>query len=81
MNKALFLTSMKLKITITLILNKIYSELKVPIEYKRVRVQNRIHFVSTPITKKRKTFLIVKWVFEAIKMSEEKKKKIIFKIA
>jgi len=57
------------------ILSKLFSKLNSFVEVKKIRVRRGFHLVPFPISHKRSTYLIIKWLIQAIK---EDKRKISF---
>jgi ribosomal protein S7 len=49
------------------ILSKLFSKLNSFVEVKKVRVRRGFHMVPFPISYKRSTYLIIKWLAQAIK--------------
>jgi len=56
-------------------LSKLFSKLNSFVEVKKIRVRRGFHLVPFPISHKRSTYLIIKWLIQAIK---EDKRKISF---
>jgi ribosomal protein S7 len=71
-DKAFFLLSVQLKKSIFLIFVRLFLKLNTFIEVKKIRVRRNSFFVPFSITFKRRLYLIVKWLVEAV--SENKRK-------
>lgn len=54
------------------ILSKLFSKLNSFVEVKKVRVRRGFHMVPFPISHKRSTYLIIKWLVQAIKEDSRK---------
>ena len=53
------------------ILTKIYQVLYVNFEIRKIKRHRNSHLVPIPITKKRRYFLIIKWLFDSIKSDKK----------
>jgi ribosomal protein S7 len=71
-NKSLFLTSLKLKMPINLILHRIFNKLKTSVEIKKIRVRRGYHFVPFPVNFRRKVYLMAKWILLSTKKNKQK---------
>lgn len=49
------------------ILNKIYKILYINFEVRKIKKRRNSHLVPMPVKKKRRYFLIIKWLFDSIK--------------
>ena len=54
------------------ILTKLYLKLNSFVEIKKIKVRRGFHFVPFPISHKRSTYLMIKWLLQAIKDDKRK---------
>jgi small subunit ribosomal protein S7 len=54
------------------ILTKLYLKLKSFVEIKKIKVRRGFHLVPFPISHKRSTYLMIKWLLQAIKNDNRK---------
>jgi small subunit ribosomal protein S7 len=54
------------------ILTKLYSKLNSFVEIKKIKVRRGFHLVPFPISHKRSTYLMIKWLLQAIKDDKRK---------
>ncbi len=74
-NEAFDKVSKETGLSFNSILSKLFSKLNSFVEVKKIRVRRGFHLVPFPISHKRSTYLIIKWLIQAIK---EDKRKISF---
>jgi small subunit ribosomal protein S7 len=74
-NEAFGKVSKETGLSFNSILSKLFSKLNSFVEVKKIRVRRGFHLVPFPISHKRSTYLIIKWLIQAIK---EDKRKISF---
>jgi ribosomal protein S7 len=72
LDKAFFNVSKKLKMSREKALVLLFSQLNSFVEVKKVRVRRKIVFVPFPISFKRRSYLIVKWVIDSTKREKKK---------
>ena len=72
LDKTFFSVSKKLKVSREKALNLLFSRLNSFVEIKRIRVRRKIVLVPFPISFKRRSYLIVKWIIEATKVEKKK---------
>jgi ribosomal protein S7 len=70
LNKALLKTSKDLKYTPNLVLKKALDLLKTSLELKKIKRRRSSHFIPFPLKKKRKLFLVSKWLLLGAKHQE-----------
>ena len=54
------------------ILSKLYTKLNTFVEIKKIKVRRGFHLVPFPISHKRSTYLIIKWLLQAIKEDQRR---------
>lgn len=72
LSSALFLIKKKLKMPTQIILLNLFKKLKTSVEPRVVRVRRQFHDVPCPVSHKRKTFLIAKWLLKSIEKDKKK---------
>lgn len=66
-NKVFLRLSKELNLPFNKILLKLFLKLNCFVEVKKVRIRRGIHLVPFPISSKRSSYLIVKWLMQAVK--------------
>jgi len=66
-NEAFDKVSKETGLSFNSILSKLFSKLNSFVEVKKIRVRRGFHLVPFPISHKRSTYLIIKWLIQAIK--------------
>jgi ribosomal protein S7 len=69
---SLKVASIKLKLRLSQLIVKLFNKLKLSVESKKIKIRRNFHFVPFPITLKRKTYLIVKWLILGLKKNKLK---------
>jgi len=69
----LLLCSNKMGLSTSLILFKLYNKLKLSTELKKIKIRRSVHFVTFPMTLKRKLYLISSWLIFTSKKNKIKK--------
>lgn len=69
---SLKVASVKLKLRLSQLIVKLFNKLKISVESKKIKIRRNFHFVPFPITLKRKTYLIVKWLILSLKKNKLK---------
>ena len=72
LDKTFFSVSKKLKMSKEKALNLLFSRLNSFVEMKKIRVRRKIVLVPFPISFKRRSYLIVKWIIDATKVEKKK---------
>jgi ribosomal protein S7 len=72
LDKAFFNVSKKLKMSREKALVLLFSQLNSFVEVKKIRVRRKIVFVPFPISFKRRSYLIVKWVIDSTKREKKR---------
>jgi len=72
LNNAFLVVSKKTGLSLHILLLKIFLKLNTFVEVKRVRVQRSSHLVPFSIRLKRRSYLIIKWLMQAIKEDNRK---------
>lgn len=60
----------KLKISLNLLIYKLFNRLKTPLEIKKIKIRRSYHFVPLPVNFKRKIYLSIKWIILSVKKSK-----------
>lgn len=72
LDKTFFSVSKKLKLSKEKALNLLFSRLNSFVEIKKIRVRRKIVLVPFPISFRRRSYLIVKWIVDATKLEKKK---------
>ena len=72
LNKTFFSVSKKLEMSKEKALNLLFYKLNSFVEVKKVRVRRKIVLVPFPISFKRRSYLIVKWIVDSTKGEKKK---------
>jgi ribosomal protein S7 len=81
LNKALQLVLLKIKISKELLLLKLFKELNCFVELKKIRIKRRFVLVPFAANFKRRTYLVTKWLIEAILKKKNLQKSLAEKLA
>jgi ribosomal protein S7 len=72
LDNSILLASKHTGIPMEMVLLKVFLKLNIFVEVKRIKIRRRTFFVPFPITIKRRTYLILKWVLESSSRDKHK---------
>jgi ribosomal protein S7 len=73
LKNAILLSAKKLNVPTYVILCKLYNKLKLSTELKKLKIRRSTHFVTFPMTLKRKLYFISSWLISSAKRLSSKK--------